>query len=149
MATGKVCRVWSTEVLLSWSGCLFDILGFPIVFGSPATAGFLSILVDPDMDINYDVILGIYLVATVICGALYVGEKFLDVEAIEGFWLVVSRVKFACHHSGFSCVYFDRFRVIFGQFLPFLPASVWSVWMRMKWKSNLAEDQSTSKAKLE
>jgi hypothetical protein len=77
---------------------------FSYCFGSSATAGFLSILVDPDMDINYDVICGIYLVATVICSALYVGEKFLDVEAIEGFWLVVSRVKFACH-SGVNCVH--------------------------------------------
>ena len=49
-----------------------------------------SILIEPDMDINYDVILGLYSAAAAVCGLLYVCHYYLGVEAIEGFWLVVS-----------------------------------------------------------
>ena len=54
-----------------------------------ASKGMLSVLVEPDMDINYNVILGLYAVSALICAILYAGDNFMDIESIEGFWLVV------------------------------------------------------------
>jgi hypothetical protein len=41
-------------------------------------------------DINYDFILNVYLVAVALCFALFVSDKFLHIDDIQGFWVVLS-----------------------------------------------------------
>ena len=48
----------------------------------------LSFLWKPEADINYNFILGAYLVCSLICGLLFVADRLSLLEAVRGYWIV-------------------------------------------------------------
>jgi hypothetical protein len=75
----------------------------------------------PSPDINYNFVAGVYLFATVLCAALYLGQKLgpENDNPVEGFWII---------------------------FCPFVPGLLWATVMRARW---LAQQAPAAKEKKE
>lgn len=72
---------------------------------SDKSSGGLSFLWRPEADINYNFILGAYVVCSLICGLLFVADRLSLLEAIRGYWIV---------------------------FAPFIVMTPWAVFMQRK-----------------
>jgi cbb3-type cytochrome oxidase subunit 1 len=86
------------------------------------SGGFLSFLYKPEEDINYTFIVFAYAVCALICGVLFGVERFLQVDAVKGYWIV---------------------------FAPFVVMLPWALVMRSRAESSFGSGATNSKEKKE
>mmetsp|Transcript_33141 Transcript_33141/g.43645 ORF Transcript_33141/g.43645 Transcript_33141/m.43645 type:complete len:81 (+) Transcript_33141:71-313(+) len=68
--------------------------------------------------VNYSFLVSIYALGIVICCVLFCLEKFLDVTAVKGFWVI---------------------------FAPFFPSLLWGLYMKQQTSKSLSPEQQQKK----
>ena len=83
-------------------------------------AAFADMLLTPSDDINYNFVAGAYFFASLLCGALYLGQRLGPEKdnPVEGFWII---------------------------FAPFVPCLVWALLIRAKWLAKLGAVEKEKK----